>query len=455
MVELSDGESIVIEEDSIKVKKDGAVVRQFSIDQYLGILNNIEQEFNQYGYSIRSGDPEFNWVKIDDDIDFWRDAQDLDMLYQQVIDALKVKAQDKIDECLLTIVDPGVCPLINMEDVMAMEGVYEGRALELPDGSFITIDKLVNSINNTAKLSCAKGSLFFNPSSLFTYNYDAEGSVDIGFDVNPEGEVIEFSDRVWVQWGANVTFEEFIAELVYLVELAELEDSGENSLLSPFLVHAKNGLKLLASYSLEVAKYTAELATTSMVKLTKLMLEYPETAADVIEAIDYIRNMETVPSVEPPKPPKLSLKKRKDWNGLNFGNKRVLGTAGMAWYELRGGETAQSAQAFGEMAGYIFGNKAQFIGAAGDFYVGTDKVHALVNVKFFGYTWSLDDVAEGQNRQNLTLIKKKRFDEISRPASGLPGRLASRTGLDYCGTWCASRSRSEVWLHANDVEYRW
>ncbi|RYZ85720.1 MAG: hypothetical protein EOP04_15380 [Proteobacteria bacterium] len=97
-----------------------------------------------------------------------------------------------------------------------------------------------------------------------------------------------------------------------------------------------------------------------------------------------IPNIPNIPSPIPPSRAYLDLKKRKDWSGLKYGNDDLISTYAKAYFELRGSQDEQSAQAYGDGGLYIFGRSISAVGGYVDGIAGKNGVEANAALKVFG-----------------------------------------------------------------------
>lgn len=97
-----------------------------------------------------------------------------------------------------------------------------------------------------------------------------------------------------------------------------------------------------------------------------------------------IPDLPNIPSSNPPRRLNLALKKRKDWTGINEGDRSLLNVYANAYYEIRGSETEQEASAAAKVGIFIFANEINALYGHASFFAGPTQVSGSVKMSALG-----------------------------------------------------------------------
>lgn len=312
--------------------------------QYVQYLNNVEQELVKHGYTLREDVQEFLFRRIPTDIRELRIA---------LLEALGTYGPQVTD----LIRDPLVgdqCPLLPVDKLNDLPDLIRDRA-----GKEVQqLQGLLQKLNDSQRVLCAMGYNAMELGDLVEF----EQSVD---DVNTDGVV----DRL------NALLDRIVRKRDAI--LAEL---GLSEYLKPFNLVSLDELKAYYDIANDIKALIDAKEFPGPERLEslrqKLNAQLPED-----QQIPAVPN---IPAVEAPVRQELDVKKRKDWSGFNFGDRRMVATEATAYTEVRGNEVTQTFTAYGKASAYLIENEVNLISGYGYAEAGPEKIAIKMEMKALG-----------------------------------------------------------------------
>lgn len=344
------------------------------VNEYVKMANQLEKQITPFGYSLR--DDSFEQLPVD----LYELFNDPETMRKRLLDALQLYAKEELLR-RLDAVDPGQCPQIDVDKLVAKVNERVGDAAEknglkfdkkyrLKSGDLTKFDDYIRGINNSSKILCALG-----------YNLPSAMGFNIVYE-NGEARVDE--DSILSMLGLDFDLQPLIDSLDLKISFAfkglGLSIPGGESILSWAPLQEAMSW---ASELLEIDDFKIKLKMPSpeflKAKITELGLDLPENLKmPEFPVISFNK------SFSPPTREALKVKKRKDWNGFDLGSRKVIGAQAKAYYEIRGSEEIQWGIAVGRADVFVFGKTKNAIGAYAQAEVGPKLVEFNTDIQVLG-----------------------------------------------------------------------
>jgi len=315
------------------------VLFEGTVTDYVEYLNGIEAELAEKGYSLRDDVKEFLFREIPTNIRQLRVA---------LLNALGTYAPGIIDR----IRDPLVgddCPLLPADKIDELPDAVRDRApaeLERLKGT-------LRKLNDSQRVLCA-----------------------LGFSALDVADLIEFESP---GAGADGALDDLMERLVRKRDeiLAEL---GLSSYLKAFNLVSLDEVKEYAAIAKDIHDLVTAKEFPGPERLESLRQKLNAKLPESLE----IPAVPNIPAVEPPTRQDLDVKKRKDWEGFDFGDRRLVGTGAMAYTEVRGNEDTRTFEAYGKASAYLVNNEVNLISGFGFAEVGPERLALRIEMQTLG-----------------------------------------------------------------------
>ncbi|MCM0150889.1 hypothetical protein [Photobacterium galatheae] len=347
---------------------------KIEINEYVKTANQLEQQITPYGYSLR--DESFEQLPVD----IYALFNDPETMRKRLLEALELYAKEELLR-RLDAIDPGQCPQIDVDklvtkinlradDIADKHGLKIDHKYRLNSGDLTKFDDYIRGINNTSKILCALG-------------YNLPGAM--GLKVVDENGVAKIDeDSILAILGNGSDLQAIVSYLESKISDAfqglGLPIPGSDSILSWAPLQEAMSW---ASELLEIDDFEVKLKMPSpefiKAKISELGLDLPQNLdMPDFPVISFNK------SFEPPTREDLVLKKRKDWNGFDLGNRKVIGAQAKAYYEIRGSEEVQWGVAVGRADVFLLGQTKNAIGAYAQAEAGPNLLEFNTDIQVLG-----------------------------------------------------------------------
>ncbi|MFV2054860.1 MAG: hypothetical protein ACC707_00270 [Thiohalomonadales bacterium] len=369
-----------------------------TVTELLQDLNKFEQEMNALGYSIRTTDND----SIFSDVEAL--YTDQKKLKAQMLHDLKVAATTQLLECAATI-PVANCPQFDLQYAQTHLVDTVERIEVLPDGTQKKIVESVTQIDPNKKVD-----INGNEVTLSTLINAANSSAKVAcllniklFDLIPGFQAVSMPgiDHPVISWNLPTLSLPNFGKMTFAGMSSKLQALGCPKFLCGALAKVGFGGSGPSKWWENYIDFDfADFNSPEALKLKAIQ----NTLSGLSTNFD-IPNLSKMPVLDPPTYPKLQLKKKKEWSGINRGSHDRVGIESLAYYEIYGSELAQAGVAYGKFSAWILGLEINIVSASGDFFTGVASEsnniglgltsvdpsdilgYMAIKLRYFGDTW--------------------------------------------------------------------
>ncbi|MBF0365979.1 MAG: hypothetical protein HQK50_10435 [Oligoflexia bacterium] len=323
-------------EESIQIEIDGIKKNLGTAKEYLDFLNLQEKRYSAVGKSLRDADV-FSLHKLKDNTE--RIIEDHAKNMKIPYEILKDKIRPRIEKCTL----------IELKDLQVNE---KTRALfkqfdqiVINNGVIVTANEFVRKINQQQKILCSLG--------------------------------LDMLRDIQMTRGSTKIIDEILANRLSLIKELGISGYSDDFNFTTINLPTKNLDEI--KNDIEKSVKALELPSPEMIyKLSK------ESSLKIPEELQ-IPDLPEIRSPIQQKRMDLDLKKRKEWKGFDWGNRKTFNTYANAWLEIRSSEREMECSAEGKGGAYLFNKEYNILYGFGQFYAGTRGVRGNSQVRVLGY----------------------------------------------------------------------
>jgi hypothetical protein len=328
-------------EEFVSKDKDGQSFFSGTIGEYVEFLNEQEKIYNAVGYTLRSEMSDAADETMANSFEFPTSEREMKA---QLLGALKLSNEYTL-KSILGIDPKAECPKFPMPGVNNELPGFQFPRVRIKGVIDMRVDDIIKRFNEQQDLLCSLGFSFFD-------------YIDVNSIQDPKvliQKVLELKDKLIADLGMSEYAEYFNMETVQDVQNV-----------------------------INIAKSIQDLINAKGNPSPEQLFALRQQLNSVLPPDYKIPDIPNIPSPTPPSRMYLSLKKRKDWTGFNYGSKDRVGTYAHAYYEIRGSEDEQEATAFGAAGLYILTREINALGGYGYAFAGPSGVEGKLVFKVFG-----------------------------------------------------------------------
>ncbi len=312
-----------------------------TIQEYLDYLNEQERVYNETGYTLRPQSPGSENESISNSFEIPTSETEMKT---QLLGALKL-SNPKTLENILGINPKESCPKFPVPGYDNELPGFQYPRIRIKGVIDMRLDELLRRFNKQQEILCSLGFSFFDYISLDSIE-DPKVLAE---------KILELKDKLTKEIGLSQYSEYFSMESVEAIQS-----------------------------TINVVKQINDLISGKTKPSPEQLLALRQELNAVLPSDYVIPDIPNIPAPTPPSRMYLKIKKRKDWNGFNFGSKDRVGTYGSAYLEIRGSEDEQESTAFGAAGLYILNQDINMIGGYAYAFASPKALEAELTFKVFG-----------------------------------------------------------------------
>ncbi len=330
--------------EHLKIVANGNVLFEGLAQDLLSNLNLVEKHYCSLGQSLRIGGK----LLLTETLTNPR------LMYAQMMNDLQIEQEQVLDKVLPQRKD---CPEIDFEFMgmhpLKLVPYLPKDKIQFDDGPPMSAEDFVERINEQQKIACAMG-------------YSLLDGLNAGADV--------------------------VNEVMHSRSLF-MQDFGISKYLPRFNMEPlKKALKAGGAVAEEVGRWVEQKTKAGFESIrratAKMGIHIPEHLS--------ISDLPNIPTVNIPQRQDLAIKKRKEWTGLNRGERSLFNVFATAFYDIRGDETSEELTAEGKAGVVIFGHEIRALQGTIQAYGGPEEVSGRLYLQALAF--NIDRRAEKRDQ---------------------------------------------------------